>query len=136
MNQRGDTTMPKEFPEWAVPFTREDIPEGADAFSLDPDVLYPLWLEKLRYPVDASTQEQLECARLCATEYLHRIAKINHFGAEAFAFGDVPPDMTVPLFVKILAGEKKWALKNFPEGEKIDANVQYSRLRREKKVDL
>jgi hypothetical protein len=43
-----------------------------------------------------------------------------------------------PMFIKILSADKRWALTNFPdpEGEFVDANKEYARLVREKKVDL
>ena len=130
-----------------------NIVEARDGFEINPDVAYPYWLGLLGFPTASPDRSQLECARLCATEYCHRILKLKKYleagglsTAEAELLRNKPGlldpkalgETKVGMYIRIKAedGSRRWALKNFPEGEGIYAPLEYERLKREGKVEL
>lgn len=108
-----------ELPGWAV------WGEDSDGIyvAVDPNVVYPLWLEKLGVEKAARTQYWLEVARRCFTEALK----------EHLAPSGVKLDR-----LRILKGEP-WRLANFPPGEGEQAGSlgfrrHWLRLKREGKA--
>lgn len=126
------------------------LPDNRECgFAVNPAVAYPEWLSKLGYS-GTTTRAQLECARRCLTEYLHRQAKAEKYVKSQGLFPDQEAfllrhlhlvdynkvrETPVALFIYI-AKDESWALSNFVEGTAIDSNVEYERLRREGKVGL
>ncbi len=155
-----------KFPEWARSMTPEEraarkMNENVAGVVLDPNAVYPLWLEKLGYPVDKPTQGQLEVARVCATIFLKRLGRLLSFvgdtvpegpGREAVlgAPGIVDPSKYLgrdfALWI-VWSKDSRWALANFKADAPVvgrdlagavphAANAEYERLRREGKVEL
>jgi hypothetical protein len=108
-----------ELPEWAA--WAED--EDGLYVAVDPNVVYPMWLDKLGVGKAARTQYWLEVARRCFTEALK----------ERLAPSGVPLER-----LRILKGEA-WRLVNFPAGEGEQAGslgfrTHWLRLKREGKA--
>lgn len=84
---------------------------------VDPDVVYPLFLDALEYPGNKPTRTQLETARRCLTEVLKVDYEIG------------------PFTLRILKRER-WALKNFdlPDDGGNRFRREYERIKREKKI--
>lgn len=94
----------EHLPAWA------NYNEDKKIIVVDPDVVYPLYLAKLGYDVDSPTQAQLETARLCMTEDLHRLVGQK-------------------LILQILKSpDNKWRLTNFPPGTPIAWMREYERI--------
>ncbi len=118
-------------------------------FEIDPDTAYPFWLSLLGFP-SSPTKQQAECARLCATEYLHRQVKFEAFldsselSEEEKALVRRNPALVdrekirttaAGLYVKITK-RSVWALSSFPDGSAIDAVAEYARLLQDGKVEV
>lgn len=92
-------------PEWATYSKAEDI------VLVDPDVVYPLYLDKLGYDRKLLTQAHLEVARLCFTEDLfQRTGK--------------------GLRLRILKKEDEtWRLDNYLPGKPMNWAIEYQRIK-------
>ena len=91
-------------PEWATYNQAEDI------IIVDPDVVYPLYLDKLGYDRKLLTQAHLEVARLCFTEDLFKITGKG-------------------LCLRILKKEDEiWRLDNYLPGKPINWAAEHKRI--------
>jgi hypothetical protein len=156
----------KTHPDWSAPMSARDradrkIDDGVIAHQLDPNVVYPFWLEKLGYSVESPTQGQVEIARICATTYLKRLArfvgyveeKVTDPAARAAIFSN--PRMVDPREYRERPAalwlhwtkDARWVLSKFQKDVSVvgvdvnaavphTANAEYNRLRREGKVEL
>lgn len=94
----------KNLPDWAK------YNKAGDIIIIDPDVVYPLYLEKLGYDEAKVTQAQLETARLCFTEDLFQVTGKG-------------------LKLRILKSpDDKWRLTHFPAGKPINWASEYKRI--------
>ena len=114
-------------PEWA------GYDEKEDRVEVDPNVVYPMFLRKIEHLdpklegiTQRPTKNALEIARHIFTRTLKSILytrkKLGDLKNEDFAEGKVF------LKLRILPGDKRWALKNYPDGEPIDKVNLYYKL--------
>ena len=92
----------ENLPDWAKFNKAENMIE------VDPDVVYPLYLEKLGWDKGILTQNRLECARRCFTEDL---LKITGKGLRLRIIRDV-----------------KYRLSNFPAGDPVSWRLEHRRI--------
>lgn len=93
----------ENLPDWAKYNKAEDI------VVVEPDEVYPLYLKKLGWDKGTVTQSKLECARRCFTEDLFKIV-----GGK--------------LRLRILRGDGKYRLSNFPEGKPVNWRAEYKKI--------
>jgi len=100
-----------KLPSWAK------ISADGEWVEVDPEVMYPVFLNAMGF--DHPSQHRLEACRRAMTTAL------KDFKSE----GD--------LKIRILAGDKGWALKNHPEGDPADFEswrAKYDALRNSNKI--
>lgn len=116
----------KKLPEWAIYNSKTGFVE------VDPDVVYPKFLifieehdkECAAQKVATNpTQYALELARTVFTRALKKIMYDNGPVCRANGTG-----RGEKLFLRILAKDKKWALKNYPVGKPLSKAGIYRKL--------
>jgi len=101
-----DRSIKSKLPEWA---TYIEAPESKyDIIEVEPDIVYPIYLEKLGWNKGTLTQNKLECARRCFTEDLYQ-------------------SVGGKLRLRILKDDK-YRLSNFPEGKPVNWRNEYKRI--------
>lgn len=98
-------------PEWAKYKKNDDI------IVVDPEVVYPIYINKLGYDPNKLTQNQIECARRCFTEDLQILAGGS-------------------LHLRIASTEKKiFQLKKYEVGTPINWRKEYIRINKKQATE-